>query len=156
MSIDQIQQWRRVSDLNHRRPRRKWWCIDFFVMFCFNLSRVTCRENPHIKKNEVQKQERCVESRNPQDVREVNLEKKKIELVLTYVICQAKFFFTILLETPPSGPHVPSTLKKRRSPTKLHHIIANEQSSVAVFPVCLGAAISKCALPAAGSLFLRL
>ena len=67
-----------------------------------------------------------------------------------------RLIFTILLETPPSGPQVPSTSKKRRSPKKLHHIIAYEQSSVAVFSVCLGAVISKMALPAAGSLFLRL
>ena len=35
-------------------------------------------------------------------------------------------------------------------------MIEYEQSSVAVFAVCLKAAISKSALPAAGSLFLRL
>ena len=42
---------------------------------------------------------------------------------------------------------------------KLHHIIANEQSSVAVFSVCLDAVISKLALlppAAAGLLYLRL
>ena len=65
------------------------------------------------------------------------------------------FFFTILLKTLPSSPNIPSTLKKQKVPKKFHHIIANEQSSVAVFSVCLGAVISKSTLlPAtAGSLF---
>ena len=46
-------------------------------------------------------------------------------------------------------------LEKTNKFKKFHHIIANEQSSIAVFSVCLGVVISKLAfLPpaAAGSL----
>ena len=87
----------------------------------------------------------------------LTLIKKEIQLILA-IRQSLSFFSTILLETPPSGPHIPSTLKKRTSPKKVHHIIANEQSSVAVFSVCLGAEISKSPLltAGAGSLFLHL
>ena len=75
-------------------------------------------------------------------------------------IVKAEFLYLNYYHSPRNtalGSPYPIDLKKKTSPKKLHHIIANEKSSVAVFSVCLGAVIFKSALsPATGSLFLRL
>ena len=84
------------------------------------------------------------------------LTSKKEIIQLWHDIISSRLFFYLSLRNIALGSPRPIDFEKRRSPKELHHIIANEQSSVAVFSVCLCAVVSKLALPAAGSIFLRL
>ena len=106
---------------------------------------------PQIK-CEVKKQERGDVSSN---LREVNLKTEEFSQYRSYHNIKAEFFN----HSPRICPHISSSLVIRTSRNRLHHIIPNEQSSVAIFFVCLGVGISKLALlppAAAGSLFLHL
>ena len=127
-------------------------------LWCFVIFPESPTEKIHISSTRYKSRKDVLKAVTHKMYERLTLKKKKkfFSYDIVSYCSSLVFFFTILLETPPSGPHVPSTLKKRTSPRKLHHIIVNEQSSVAVFPICLGATISKWVLSAAGSLFLRL
>ena len=109
MSINQVQQWRSISELKllgDRNRRRRW--IGFFVMFCNHSSlRVIYRENS--LKSEVKKSRKDV----LQNVREVNLEKK---IIIYYNDDrQSWVFFTILLDSALRSPYLIG-LEKRTIP----------------------------------------
>ena len=126
-----------------------------FLWWSFVISSESTAEKIHISTPRYKRRKDVLKAATDKMYGRLTSKKKKFSYgMLSYR--QGWVFFTILLETPPSGPHVPSTLKKRRSPKELHHIIANEQSSVAVFSVYLCAVVSKLALLAAGSIFLCL
>ena len=84
--------------------------------------------------------------------------EKKFQFMRIVSYNKAEFFYPSPRNTALSSPY-PIDLEKTNKFKKLHHTIANEQSSVPVFSFSVGAVISKSTLlpPAAvGSLFFRL
>ena len=132
-----------VSELKLLSDRRRR--IGFFVMFCNHSPRVIHWENPHIK-SEVKSRKEVMKAVTHKMYRRLTLKKRK--LIETVKARSFIYFCHSPRNNSFGSPYLINLEKKRTSPKKLHHIIANEQNSVhsVVFSLCLGAVISKLVL----------